>query len=154
MLKRTESSGLICPKTTVAGPAFMAQWALALGFVLSIPSLLQGKHSSACPDKQGSIPPKSLHTQHIPSASPKSPSVFPLSILLIWLHGIFHSTEDAVSTLRNKVIKCGKWAAHCLYHPFVSLMVLSASRPQIYYYVSVAPPCPYHGHDSLSLVRA
>lgn len=32
------------------------------------------------------FPPKSVHTQHIPSASPKSPSIFDLSISLIYPH--------------------------------------------------------------------
>lgn len=75
----------------LAGPVFMAEWTQALWAVLTICTILRGKHFSVCPDKQF---PTSQFTQHIPSNSSKSPPAFfpHLSILLTRIPLNFHST--------------------------------------------------------------
>lgn len=106
----------------------MAEWTRTLWAVLTIPSLLQAKLSSVCPDKQGLIP-LSQFTHNIsllPRTNLLQFFLFPSSFHLAYLTAVFtsplfntalefHSTEEAVSRLRENIIvmKMQKQAEHC-----------------------------------------
>lgn len=107
----------------LAGPVFMAEWTQALWAVLTICTILRGKHFSVCPDKQF---PASQFTQHIPSSSSKSPPVF-LPIFPSCLLGFpwicippmvlypsasvseYHSFFPVKSSFFQKLGNCPKW---------------------------------------------
>lgn len=130
MLKRTESSSLICPKTTLAGPGFMAQWTQALWAVLNIP-LSSKVNTPLCVQISSAWLPLSQFTHNI-SLLPH-PNLLPLffsffsSVHVAYLTSVefFNSSEEAVARLTEK---------HSIINPgdIVSLMAQypSATLPE------------------------
>lgn len=140
MLKRTESSGKICPKTALAGPAFMAKWTQALWAVLIILSSKVNTFLSVQISRARF--PLSQFTRNISLLPhPNRYSVFPLSISLIWLPPTlclsppfnmplnFHSLEEIVSRLRENILVMIMQKNRHTVSPFYTLMVQYASVP-------------------------
>lgn len=104
----------------LAGPVFMAEWTQALWAVLTICTILQGKHFSMCPDEQS--PQINSHNISLPTHPNLlqfftiSPSFIPSRMLstswyslhlhlYLRIHSYFHVKSCFSQKLRN----CPKW---------------------------------------------